>query len=599
VTALYIVAEAPNAGVRVKLTGEVTPNPVTGQLTSTFKRTPQLPFAEFDLKFFGGSRSPLATSSCGAYRTETSIEPWSGNATATPASEFNVNSGRNDTPCQGPAFARLFVAGTTNNQAGAFSPFTLTFSRRDDEQTLSAVSTQMPPGLLGMLSKVQICNEPLAAEGRCPSASQIGHVTVTAGVGNEPIALPEAGKPQDPVFLTGPYKGAPFGLAIVVPAEAGPFNLGTVVVRAAIHINPDTSQISAVSDPMPTRLQGIPLDVRTVEVAIDRDGFMFSPTNCEPLAIDGTIDSAEGAAADVSSRYQAANCATLPFKPSFVASTQANTSKANGASLVVKVTQRPGEANIHRVDLELPKALPSRLTTLQKACLEVVFNTNPASCPAASVIGTATARTPVLQVPLTGPAYLVAHGGAEFPDVEYILQADERGGDVEIVLDGKTQIKHGITYSRFETVPDAPISSFETDLPEGPHSVLSTENPGLTNLCALSLVMPTVIVGQNGAQVSQSTKIGVSGCRAVTIIKHKLVGASVALAFNLTTKGTVIVTGSGLKRYRKTLGTGIHRIKVPLSTAGLSLRTRRREIKIKLVLRTGTKVSSSTTTVKL
>ncbi len=599
--ALYIAIDDPQTGVVVKLAGHVEVNAETGQLTTTFSENPQLPFEGFKLRFFGGPRAALATpGACGTYVTNTSLTPWSGNAPSSPSSSFVLDSSPGGAPCQSPGpFAPSFVAGTANNQAGASSPFTLTFSRKDGEQALSSVSTEMPPGLLGMLSKIQLCGEPQAGEGKCSSESQIGHVNSSAGVGSEPLTLPEAGKPQDPVFLTGPYKGAPFGLAIVVPAEAGPFSLGTVIVRAAVRVNPNTSQISVVSDAMPTSLQGIPLDVRSVEVAVDREGFMFNPTDCEPLAIGGTISSAEGATANVSSRFEAANCAALPFKPGIVASTRAATSKANGASLHVKVTKRPGEANIRRVDLALPRALPSRLATLQKACTEAQFDANPAGCPAGSVIGTAKAFTPVLQVPLTGPAYLVSHGGAAFPDVEYVLQADERGGKVEIVLDGKTQIKNGITYSHFDTVPDAPISSFETDLPEGPHSVLTTERPGRTNLCALTLLMPTTMVGQNGAQVTQNTKVAVSGCKAITIGKRKLTGASVTLTFNLAKSGTVTVTGAGLKRYRKTLGAGAHQIKVALSKAGLALRARHGKLALRVAVRSGKNVSSATTTLRL
>ena len=562
--ALYVVAENKERGVRVKLAGKVEPNPSTGQLVSTFDQTPQLPFEEFDLKFSGGGKAPLATSSCGAYQTTSSIEPWSGEAPVDPTSEFDVTSGPGGTACPDPGpFAPSFLAGTANNQARAFSPFTLKLARQDGEQTLSTVSTQMPPGLLGMLSKVQLCGEPQAQAGTCPAAAQIGHVTATAGVGNEPVTLPEAGRPQDPVFLTGPtppaegsnQSGAPFGLSIVVPAESGPFNLGTVVVRAAIHIDPATSQISVTSEPMPTRLQGIPLDVRSVEVTIDREGFMFNPTDCEPLAVTGTIGSAEGAAANVSSHYEAANCATLPFTPSLTVSTQAKTSKVNGASLVVKVTQKSGEANIAKVELQLPKVLPSRNSTLQKACTEAQFNANPAGCPAGSVIGIATARTPVLQAPLTGPAYLVSHGGAAFPDVEYVLQADERGGNIEIVLDGKTQIKNGITYSRFETVPDAPISSFETDLPEGPHSIFSTENPGSTNLCARNLLMPITIVGQNGAVVRHEPRIEVTGCRdALSISSRSLKNRALTLHVVVPAAGKLTAAGRGLKTISKSAG---------------------------------------------
>jgi hypothetical protein len=519
--ALYVVAEDKEAGVRVRLAGKVEPNLNTGQLVSTFDQTPELPFEEFDLTFFGGGKAPLASASCGAYRTETSIEPWSGGVAASPFSEFDVTTGPDGTPCSSlGSFSPAFLSGTANNDAGVFSPLTLTLSRKNGEQTLSTVAMTMPPGLLGMLSKVALCGEAQANGGSCPASSQIGHVTVQAGVGNEPITLPEAGRQEDPVYLSGPYEGAPFGLAIVVHPEAGPFNLEEdgrpVIVRAKIEINSTTAQVSIASNPMPTMLRGIPLDVRTVNVTIDREGFMFTPTNCEPLAIDGTIDSAEGAVANVSSRYEAANCATLPFKPKLSASTVGKASKAGGASLDVKVTAKGGpqpgggEANIKSVKVDLPKQLPSRLTTLQKACTARVFEANPASCPKESDAGSATASTPVLAHPLVGPAYLVSHGRAAFPDLEIVLQ----GEGITLILDGSTDIKKGITSSTFRSVPDAPISSFELKLPTGKYSILGTNLPQSAHysLCKRTLAMPTAFVGQNGAEIHESTPISVSGC---------------------------------------------------------------------------------------
>jgi hypothetical protein len=588
--AIYLAVDDPTTGVIVKLAGHVVPDPVTGQLTTTFDNNPQLPFDELKLDFKGGPRAPLVNPGiCGTYATMTELTPWSAPQSgppATPGSNFEISQG-----CHGAQFSPAFSAGTVNPQAGAFSPFTLTFSRSDQDQTLGGITVRTPPGLLGMLSKVPLCGEEQANAGTCSSASQIGHTTVGAGAGSDPIYLPVAGQAPNPVYLTTGYKGAPFGLSVVVPAIAGPFNLGTVVVRAAINVDPHTSQITITSDPLPTILDGIPLQVRTVNVTVDRAGFMFNPTNCEALSVGATITSTQGATAGVSSQFEAANCANLPFKPAFSASTQAKTSKANGASLVVKVAQKPGEANIHKVNLQLPLALPSRLTTLQKACTEAQFNSNPAGCPPGAVVGTATALTPVLSVPLTGPAYLVSHGGAAFPDVVFLLQ----GEGVRIDLVGNTDIKKGITFSRFETVPDAPISSFETSLPEGPHSVLAANG----SLCSQKLVMPTTIVGQNGAQVTQSTKITASGCKAVTISKRRLAGKSVVLSFLLTAKGTVTVTGPGLKRYRKTLAAGSHQITVALSKTGLSERRRHRKITINVALRSGAKVSGSTTRLKL
>jgi len=237
------------------------------------------------------------------------------------------------------------------------------------------------------------------------------------------------------------------------------------------------------------------------------------------LAVNAAITSTEGASAGVSSRFQAANCANLPFKPSFTVSTQAKTSKANGASLDVKVGSSTGQANIAKVHVTLPKQLPARLTTLQKACVDTVFYANPAACPAASVVGTATAHTPVLANPLSGPAYLVSHGGVAFPDLVIVLQ----GEGITLLLDGNTNIKKGITTSTFNSVPDAPVSSFELKLPEGSHSVLATDIPAKakSSMCGQALTMPTTITGQNGAVVTQTTKIGVSGCPKAKKAKTK------------------------------------------------------------------------------
>lgn len=596
--AIYVTAEG--SGVLVKLAGEVRSDPATGQLTTTFAENPPLPFSDFKLNLFGGPRAGLASpQECGAFTTSTSLTPWSAPASgpaATPGDAFAISSG-----C-GSAFAPTFLAGTTNTVAGAHTPLTISFSRTDAEQGLAGLTVTLPPGLLASVAGVPLCSGADANAGTCPESSRIGSVLATSGTGPDPFTLPGT------AYLTGPYKGGQFGVAVVVPAIAGPFDLGLVVVRASLRIDPNDAQVTAVSDPFPTILdvpgadgapEGFPVRLRGVTITLDRPGFTFNPTSCSPMAIAGTLVSVRGSSAPVSSHFQVGECTSLPFKPAFTASTQAKTSRADGASLIVKVTQKAGEADIRKVDLQLPKALPSRLSTLQKACTEAQFNADPAGCPAGSVIGSATAHTPVLQAPLTGPAYLVSHGGAAFPDVEYVLQADERGGNVEIVLDGKTQIKKGITYSHFETVPDAPISSFETILPEGPHSILSTEDPGRTNLCARSLSMPTTILGQNGAPITQRTKIAVSGCRAITIRGRKLSGHRVALAFNLTRKGVVTISGTGLKRYRETLSAGVHQIKVALSKAGLTALAQHRKIDIGIALRSGARTSRSTTTLKL
>ena len=568
-----IYLEIEGDGVVVKLKGKVEANPQTGQLTTRFEENPQIPFSELKLKLNGGERAPLANpQSCGTFTATSELVPWSGSETpsATPSSAFSI------TGCAGSPFAPSFSAGTATPSGGAYSEFTLTFSRHDGEQDLSALTVSTPPGLLAKIAGVQQCPEPQASQGACGPGSLIGQDEAAAGAGSHPLW--ESGS----VYLTGPYGGGPFGLSIVTSAKAGPVNLGNVVVRAAIHVDPITGALTVTSDPLPQIIDGVPLRIQTVNVSIDKPEFMFNPTNCDQQTIAGTITSAQGASAGVSRPFAVANCANLPFKPSFTASTQGKTSKANGASLVVKVAQKAGEANIHKVDLALPTVLPSRLTTLQKACTEAQFNANPAGCPEGSFIGTATAVTPVLNVPLTGPAILVSHGGAAFPDVEFILQ----GEGVEIVLDGRTDIKGGITYSKFETVPDAPISSFETNLPEGPHSVLATNIPANANgsFCGLNLTMPTTIEGQNGAQIKQTTEIAVTGCKPViAVVKKKRSNAKVLLTLRSTVAGTLTVTGSGVKKAKRAVAVGEQQIQVALTNAG----RHRRTIKLEIVLRSG------------
>jgi hypothetical protein len=540
----YIVVDDPDTGIVVKIPGELKADAHTGQITGVFLNNPQFPFSELKLHFKGGPRGVLATpQSCGTYTTTSQLTPWSApdsGAPATPSDSFQISSG-----CVN-GFSPSFTAGTTSTHAGAYTPFVLSFSRTDTDQELSQLSATLPPGLLAKVAGVARCSDAQLAAAQanpsgaaeqaspsCPPASQLGSVQAGAGVGPSPFFAP--GK----AYLTGPYKNAPYGLAVIVPALAGPFDLGNVVVRSALRIDSSDGHVTAESDPLPTMLNdtGIPIHLRRVDVTLDRPGFTFNPTSCEPMAIGATLTSTGGQSATPSARFQASGCQELPFRPSFKASTQGHTSKANGASLTVTVAQKPGEANIRKVNVALPLALPSRLTTLQKACTEAQFNANPAGCPAASNVGTATALTPVLNVPLSGPAYLVSHGSAAFPDLEFVLQ----GEGVQIILDGKTDIKKGITYSKFETVPDAPISSFQTILPQGPHSILAAN----ANLCAntktitvkrrvtrrvhgrtkrltvkrkkavaQALLMPTTITAQNGKVLTQSTKIAVSGCAA-------------------------------------------------------------------------------------
>jgi hypothetical protein len=400
-------------------------------------------------------------------------------------------------------FSPGFVAGSTNLQAGAFSPFTLTMTRPDADQELGHIEMQMPPGLLGTLSHVKLCEEPQAALGTCGEESLIGTTIVSAGLGNDPYTV-TGGR----VYITTAYKGGDYGLSIVNPAKAGPFDLGIVVVRAAIDVDRHTAALHIVSDPLPTRLDGIPLQIQHVNVTVDREKFTFNPTNCNPMKIVSTLSSSQGATSQTSVPFQVTNCATLAFKPKFAVSTSGKTSRANGASLRVKLTYpaSPFDANISKVKVDLPKQLPSRLTTLQKACPAATFEANPAACPPATIVGHATATTPVLPVGLEGPAYFVSHGGEEFPQLIIVLQG--YGTTVDLVGSTFINPKTNVTSSTFKTVPDVPVGTFELTLPQGKYSALAANG----NLCASKLKMPTAFIGQNGAEIHQSTPIGVTGC---------------------------------------------------------------------------------------
>jgi hypothetical protein len=522
--AMYIVAEDPVSGTLVKLPGSASLDQSTGQLTATFDNNPQVAFEDAEIHLFGGERAPFATPAhCGTYTTQATFTPWSATAPVTSSSSFQITSGPGGGPCPPAAlpFAPTLAAGSPNINAGSFSPLSTTIGREDGNQDIQAVSLHMPPGLSGILTGVTLCPEAEANAGSCPQNSLIGHTIVSVGLGGDPFSV-LGGQ----VFLTEAYKGAPFGLSIVNPAVAGPFDLGKVIVRAKVEVDPHTAALTVSTDPegafsIPHILDGIPLQIKHVNVLIDRPGFTFNPTNCNPQSINGTITSDEGASASLTTPFQATNCAKLKFAPKFTVSTAGKTSKANGASLKVKLTYPSAPAgtyaNVAKVKVSLPKQLPSRLTTIQKACTSQVFDQNPANCQPGSILGQAKVITPLLPVALTGPAYFVSHAAEAFPDLTIVL----KGYGVTVDLIGNTQIKNGITTTTFKTTPDVPFNSFELTLPEGPHSALAAN----ANLCKSKLVMPTEFQAQNGSELHQQTKIAVTGCPKAITNKQRLAKA--------------------------------------------------------------------------
>jgi hypothetical protein len=622
--AMYIFAEDPIAGVRVKAAGEVLENPLTGQLTAHFEHDPafegdseasqflpQLPFEDLELHFFGGERAPLATPAyCSGtpahplpYETEATFTPWSGNPASKSSSTFDITSGPNGSACPGSSlpFSPSLTGGVTNINAGAFTPLTTTISRVDGEQSISSVQLRFPPGLSGILAGVPLCGEAQANAGTCGAASEIGETIVSVGVGGDPYSV-TGGK----VYITGPYHGAPFGLSIVTPAIAGPYDLGTVVVRGKLEINRTTAALTFTSNSeaegyaIPHILDGIPLQIKHVNVSITRPGFTFNPTSCNKTSITSTIASTEGVSSNVSIPFQVTNCQALKFEPKLSASTSGKTSKVGGASLHLKVTRPSGpgtsQANFTLAKIELPKQLPSRLTTLQKACIASVFEANPAACPAESDIGHVKVVTPELPVPLEGPAYFVSHGGEAFPSVIFVLQ----GYGVTIDVVSTTFIsKASITSATLKAVPDAPFTSFELTFPEGKFSALTAN----ANLCKTKLTIPTEFVAQNGAEIHKSTPISVTGCKPViSVVKHSVKGKTATIVVSVPAAGKLTATGTGVSRGSgKASKAQDVTVKVTLTKAEQALQAKHKgsklKVKVKLTFapKKGSKLSTSAT----
>ena len=513
---MYIRADSARYGISTRLRGIVKPDPNTGQLTAEFTRKaantelelPEQPFSNLTLNFNGGSMAPLANPlACGAAKTLASFAPYTGSPAAISLLSEYAATGEKGSACASPLpFALQQSTENVPTGGGQASNFTLHLKRADGQQYLSSVSSDLPPGLVGKIPAVPLCPEPAASNGDCPANSQIGKVGTVVGSGPSPVTF------SGNVYLTGPTGKGPYGMTMVVNAAIGPFSLGNVVARAAIEINQFSGRVTVTGN-VPTIWAGIPLRLKELVVAINRQGFLINPTNCGTLATESRLGAQQGGTQTVSTPYQATGCSSLAFKPSFGASTGAKTSKANGASLVTKLNFHPKglESNVKSVVVSLPKSLPSRLSTLNHACREAVFNANPSNCPSNSKVGTARVKTPVLPAQLSGPAYFVSHGGAKFPDLDLVLS----GNGVRIILVGNTNIneKTNVTTTTFATNPDVPFTGFELNLPSGPNSALG----GVGNLCKQSLVMPTTITGQNGKVVKQNTPIAVTGCPVLVL----------------------------------------------------------------------------------
>jgi hypothetical protein len=499
--AVYIVASAK--GVVIKLPGMAVMDPNTGQISTTFDNNPQLPFERLHVEFRGGPRAPLTTPKrCGTYTTHAELTGWNGR-TVTSDSSFTLTENARGRPCP-PQFSPSFSAGTESNSAGTASTFLLRFSREDEDQELRSLTVHMPRGLTGKIANADLCTDAQVGADACPANAKIGDVTVGAGAGSTPFFITNGR-----AYLTGPYKGAPFGVAIVVPAVAGPFDLGKVTVRSALFVDKHDATVRIVSDPFPTILQGIPLDVRDVRVNVNKPDFFLNPTSCAEKKITGTLTSTEGARANVSERFQAAECASLGFKPRMVMRVggrgHTRRGQTSAFSTTLRMPQR-NQANLRFVRVTLPRTINARLNTINDACTRAEFERDLGRCAHAKA-GTAVASTPLLRDPLRGTVYFVKNGNP-IPDLFVALR-----GQVDFDLIGRISIVNSTRLrTTFATAPDVPIRSFKLRLLGGPGTASIGAARNLCSKASRRQKAQVDYIGQNGKvrQVDQALKVG--GC---------------------------------------------------------------------------------------
>jgi hypothetical protein len=471
--AMYLVAR--HSSTTVKLAGRVDLDPNTGRVTATFDDNPQLPVSKVKLDFPDGPRASLTVPvQCGSHEIGWAMDGWSG-AAEQDADQFASECPAGVSPGDPLPFGPTFTAGSVDRTGGAFSPFVLRIQRGDRQQELSGIRLDMPKGLVAKLAGVPLCPEAQAAAGTCDQSSRVGTATSGAGPGSNPFYV------SGPVYLTGSYKGAPYGLSVAVPAKAGPFDLGTVVVRTALHVDRTDAHVTAVSDPLPRILKGVPLQLRDIRVVVDRPGFTLNPSSCAQKEIAGTISSTQGASSGVSDRFQASGCARLPFKPNLklrlTGRKQTTTGKHPG--IRAQVTQRPGEAAIKRAEVRLPKTLALDPDNAQALC-EFSDGTKPDlenHCPKGSIVGRARATTPLLDKPLAGNVYFVKNvrtdprTGNQIRTLPMIIVALR--GQIAINLKGESSVKGPKLVSTFSTVPDAPVSKFNLNIKGGRNGILT------------------------------------------------------------------------------------------------------------------------------
>ena len=564
---IYLAVASARYGEDVRLEASVRPGDTSGSIY--FSSVPQIPVSDLRMTFDAGVYANPLT--CAAAVSKASLWPYSGEALLL-GSEFTVDADGQKGACPSPTpFSPTQSTIEEPAKAGASGAFTFELHRPDGQQYVASISARLPAGLLGNIPTVTLCTDAGAVSGLCPDASQIGVVTLEAGAADRSRTF------EGRLYMTGPYTTHPYSLVIVVPMQAGSFDLGRIVSRAQIDFDPHTAQMIVTDPAFPTSIAGIPLRMRRLTMTINRQGFLRNPTGCGSLPAETTLQStategaAYGAPVSISSQLVNLGCAELPFKPSLSASTSGRPTRAGGASLVATIKQGGGQSNIRSLTVSLPRQIPSRGSTMQRACAQPVFEAGPPSCPAASRVGTATAYTPTLPAPLTGTAYFVSRAGAPLPDLDLVLEGDS---GVRIILAAAIDLKRGITSYTFASEPDMPISSFQLNLPMGPHSALAAYG----NLCVHTLLMPTEVTAQNGSRVRQNTKITPAGC-GVQIVGHRVIGSADYITVKTFRAGRVTVGGPGLLTTTRWLGhaSTAAGLRVPLSA---SARGRRRPFKL-------------------
>lgn len=586
--AIYLEPTSERYGVTMKLAGEIATDPATGRVTTTFRDNPEQPFSKLTMTLKGGSRAVLSNpATCGTKTTDWTIGSWAQpDAPVRGRDSFTIDRAPAGGTCAGDLFAPTFNAGAVDPRAGASSPFSMTFARGDGQQNLASITAELPEGLLAHVGKVPLCPAAHADAGACGAASRIGNVAAAVGGGNAPLAIPQPGKAATGAFLSGPYAGAPYSLSLVIPAQAGPLNLGTVVSRVALFVDARDAHVAAklvesrVFDPagrpvrtvggIPQIIDGIPLTYRSITVNMDRPGFMRNPTSCAPKVLKATIGSAAGAVVGREARFQVGECGRLPLAPKldmrFVGSKQVAKGKHPG--LEVTMTQRSGESGLKSVEVALPLSVALDPQNAKALCSPA--DAARRACPQASIVGHAEARTPILSEPLKGDVFFVegvrtSSTGRQIKTLPKLLITLR--GAVALDLEADSKVRNRKLVSTFGFIPDAPLDSFRLTIDGGKNGILESTGTNGRTLCHSTQEMETRIQGQTGKRIEPDFRIA-TPC-AMRVLSRSLSTSHLTVRTGGLQRGRLTVTGSHVRRTSRSIAAAqVATIKPRLTAAG-------------------------------